>query len=474
MSLWRLASHEIRLLMRERTLPVALLLITGATCLGIQQGIESARAQERQVETLQLADERWRSRAITLVESWERQPGGPPPSATHPSVAGGAAVSASLPAAPLATLAIGQTDLYPHAVRVAMWVRRAEQFVVSELQSPVRLLAGRFDVAFVALYLYPLLLLALSFRMLSGDREAGILPLVLTYPVPLHRIVAAKILSCSVLAAALPVLLVLAGAMVPELRANFDRLLAWSGVVFVYGLFWVLLAAAVNLVASSSVVNATMLASVWVLLVVVLPSLLAATVHTVHPVPSRMALLLQLRTANHQAVRDREALLMTHYRDHPELMPNGPDADRLNKSFVVEQRAVNHQLAPLIDAFEAALEGQQRLIDRYSMLSPAASAQELLNDLAGTGNARFAAFRRQVGTFQEGWTSRHGEMVFGGKRLSSIDLSHRPAFTFREEPTADVLKRSTRSAAILIVFAGVPGIVAWVWARRPQAGVRWS
>jgi ABC-2 type transport system permease protein len=73
------------------------------------------------------------------------------------------------------------------------------------------LLSGRFDLAFVILYLYPLLILSLGYNLVSGEKEAGTLALTLSQPVALRTLVAGKVAMRFAFVLALAVALSLAG-----------------------------------------------------------------------------------------------------------------------------------------------------------------------------------------------------------------------------------------------------------------------
>ena len=99
---------------------------------------------------------------------------------------------AVMPPAALGALAIGQSDLYPYYFKVSTGSK--ETFINSdEIENPVHLLAGRFDLAFVILYLFPLVILAFSYNLISAEKEAGTLALTLSQPVTLRKVVMAKV-----------------------------------------------------------------------------------------------------------------------------------------------------------------------------------------------------------------------------------------------------------------------------------------
>ena len=71
----------------------------------------------------------------------------------------GVVLHAGMPPAPLAPLSVGVSELLPASATVGVFSTKDELVKGSELDNPVNLLAGRFDPAFLFVYLYPLLVL---------------------------------------------------------------------------------------------------------------------------------------------------------------------------------------------------------------------------------------------------------------------------------------------------------------------------
>ena len=61
-------------------------------------------------------------------------------------------------------------------------------------RTPSHLLTGSFDLAFVIVYLYPLMLLALSYNILSGEQEQGTLALTAASSARLTTVLAGKLM----------------------------------------------------------------------------------------------------------------------------------------------------------------------------------------------------------------------------------------------------------------------------------------
>lgn len=460
-----LLRQELRLLLRSRARVGVLVAYAAALAAGVGEGVRVASIQQETNDARGRVEADWRAGVTESFAEWERTGGESPPRHTHPSTAGGSATNAFLPPAPLAALGVGQTDLFPSWARVAMWMRSAEQFDAIELHNPVQLATGHFDATFVVVHLLPLLLIALAGGMLAAEREAGVLPLMLASPIPTRRILAAK-----VLAAALPPLVVtvgvvvIAAALVPPLRAQPLGLLVWLLLVSFYIGFWILLAAGLNAKTRSLGVASARLCVLWLIWVLLVPATLAAAIRSGHPAPSRLELSLALRAANHDAEERSEALLAAYLHSHPHA-PATPSEDR-NKRFVLERRAVEDELLPLLTGFDETAQAQQRAVDRWRLLSPAVALHEALHEAAGTSQRRSAAFRVQVNAFQQDWAKRYGGMVFREERLTLADWESRPEFRFGEPPFRDRALRAGTDLLVLFSMLTLAGGLAWTRAGR--------
>jgi ABC-2 type transport system permease protein len=373
---------------------------------------------------------------------------------------------ASLPPAPLAPLAIGQSDLLPYYFKISTDAR--ENIVAAtELENPHRLLVGRFDLAFVLIYLYPLLILGITYNLLSSEKEQGTLALALSQPVALSTLVTGKVTLRALLLVGIVVgfsvmALVASGASLSAPGAGM-RLALWIAAVAGYGALWFALAVFVASLGRSSATNATILASIWLVLVVMLPSLFNLLVTTVYPVPSRVEMVQAVREASDEANAGGSKLLARYYEDHPELASG--DAQQAMTDFNIVRVAVNddveRRVRPVIDRFEQQVLSQQRAVDRLKFLSPAVLLQDALNDIAGTGAARHRHFMAQVDTFHRGWRAYFTPLIF--QKASFLAFDAVPHFTFDEEPTTAVSARVGLSLLGLVLPAVA---IAWLGLRQ--------
>ncbi len=349
---------------------------------------------------------------------------------------GGVRSYAALPPGPLAAFSVGLADLLPERAEISVWRRPDTLFRRYQLESPLSLLVGRFDLGFVVLYLMPLFILALSYDLLASEREGGSLALVLMQPVSLARVLFAKLLARLLLLAAFLALLGAAGALAAGLpAAAWPRLAGWVLVAWLYGVFWLAVCALVATLARRSQTCAAVLAATWLAVVLVIPGLLDAGVQVASPVPSRLDFVTTMRAASSEASKESAELLAQYYQEHPELAANGQQGGFM-PAFYASERDVERRLEPLMADFDRRLAHQQMLVGRWRFASPAVLAQEALIELAGASVERHRRFSAQARTFLAEWHEQLAPRLFLGQSLEPADYDRLPRFTYVEPPVS--------------------------------------
>ena len=469
----RVVRHEAKLLAAERSLWVVVLLLAALAAYALFNGQQATRQREALLD--QLAHQQ-AERLPRMLAQLQRVRAGqelPDPFANPADPAavgsGGAGRHAWMPYAPLAPLAIGQSDMLPNYYRISY--RAKSNFMdEGELENPWNLLTGRFDLAFVVVVLMPLLVLALSYNLLSGEREQGTLKLLLAQGLQPHTLLAAKVaLRFAVVAGTVSVL---ACAWMLWTRPVLEwpaalQLLNVVALVCAYVLFWLALAVWVNALGRGSAFNALALIGVWVALVLVLPVLMNLAVQTLSPAPSRTEFATRNRLVTIEGLNRYQALLSADYRyvADPESLRPGPDGrfavQPRRQAHYLMARDVDAQLDALRDEFDRQLEGQQAWVARLGWLSPAVTTAEGMSASAGTDAARYLHLRRQVDRFHREWKSFFEPRVLGGMAMTEADYARLPRFAWQEVPAAQRGKQALAGllallapTALLFVLAG--------------------
>lgn len=464
MLLRRIMRHEVRLLAVDRTLLAVGLLLAVVVGYGVFNGVTWAAFQRATLNTAA----REESARFNDLRSRLTTPGdGPGLPADQVGISLGARYAA-MPPGPLASLVIGQSDLYPYYALVTT-ANRQSALAHDEIENPTHLMSGRFDLGFVVVVLYPLVILALGYNLLSGEKEQGTLVIVLSQPVGRRTLVLGKVLARGLAVVGLAVAISIGGYLLaggPTTGDGLTRLGLWLAVVAAYGAFWFALAVAINALGRSSATNALALAGTWFLLVAVVPALASLFVRVAYPVPSRIELIQTVREASDRAKADGPKLNAKFLEAHPELARGQAEASEFAIQSLAVQDASEAGVAAVLSRFETQLGHQQRLVDRLRFLSPAIATLEALQDVAGTGSARYTHFAAQVDQFHEGWRAYFRPKILAGELIRRDDLARIPAFSFREEPLGTVASRASVGLAGLILPTLVVGSIGLAAMRR--------
>ena len=237
---------------------------------------------------------------------------------------------------------------------------------------PTRQRSGAFDPAFVFIVLFPLLIISLSYELLSGERERGTLAMLLSQPIRQTDLavgkagarfawVAAVTLSLALLGlAAGGVSLSQPGALLHAL-VYVLTLLCWGGVWFAAALW-------VNSRHGTSASNALALVGAWLIVVIIVPGLIKLAVDTVYPAPSSMELVHTAREAGLDAEKTLTNLKGRHDRD--------TSTQDYKAQMIASEELLASRLEPVLDAHRERQEQRSTVLNLLAYLSPAMVAEQ--------------------------------------------------------------------------------------------------
>lgn len=463
---------EWRILRREVATWAVLVSIAAIVGFALCNGAARVSAQSKAIEQARVEEgQRLAFLRKSLVEIEAGRGGEDLPPYRDPRNAafaggGAAAAVAALSLQPLGLLATGQSDLYPPAIKVTTGSKDSFLFA-DEIENPAHLMTGSIDLAFVLVFVFPLWILALTYNLVSAEREQGTLALTLASARDPHPVLAGKLL----LRAGLPIVATCVAIAIgvgwfagPKslLSTEFFALLA---AVLAYGAFWTFLAATVDARAGGSARSALILMGAWVTLTMIAPAAVNSVANYLHPSPSRIEMVLAARAAATDADRERDAMLARYADEHGEgAGPKRGSAEERSLRRLAAQEAANARVEALIAEHESQLAEQRRLTERLSFLSPALSTYRAVADAAGAGDRRYAGFMTALDGFHRVWRAFFSARARAGKSLALEDYGALPRFSPPEEvsPAPDIL---------LVAGAGV-GLPALLLAAFAWRGVR--
>ena len=200
-----------------------------------------------------------------------------------------------------------------------------------------------------------------------------------------------------------------------------------------YMLFWFALAFLINLWVGSSAKNAVSMLGLWVIFVLLVPSVLNQLSNSLYPIPSRTLMINEMRTKKTEVSKKQDEILDNFLRDHPEYAINDTTQARgFYHRYMASQKLVKEELGPIVNTYELQLQKQQDLTGRLKWISPALTMQESLNTLAGTSTSDYEDYRKQVVTFAETWRDHLLPFLYNNQEFTVNDYPDLPKFQFEQ------------------------------------------
>jgi ABC-2 type transport system permease protein len=472
----RVARLEGRLLASDGSVWILLIAFAAAIVFAVWNGAKVFADRERAIASFTTVErERLaQSKALAIQITDDIQHGKPPTAywnATKPATATfDAEISAVLPLSPLAALALGDADVVPGAFRSISAGRTVPESVPSAPQTtnPLKALLGTIDLGFVVMYLAPLVVLSLCYGLIA-EKEAGVLPIVLSQPVRLGTIIAAKLsvrlglfacvagaVTFAVVAMALP------DALSPAWRGP---LAAWLATAGVYALFWFALATAIVASGRSAIAAALVTGTFWLAWVFFEPSAVTAVARAIRPVSPRAAVVSAkrasvIRAGGHRILEQQKELrepdspsnrlIAAYFAAHPQLdAARQSFDDRYRMVFFVKMMEADRLAAPTEARWTAERDAQFGLIERLRVLSPATLLSATLVDVSGTSRRRYNDFLAQVDDHRRTWIDWVIARYASAPLLVASDYDRLPQFAYIEEPASRRRVRALTNSAML-------------------------
>jgi ABC-2 type transport system permease protein len=467
-----IVAHETRTLAKTPSLLWILLLLTAAIAFGAWAATNVFERQAYGAAAISKYENGLREKMRADLVKYEEKvkasggkmefaavnhaPGEGAPQATNAGAVGSETESfAILPTTGLSALSIGQSDINLNYIPVSM-KNIIDATKDNEIENPVNLKTGSFDIAFVIIFLLPIFIMAMSYDLLSSEKERGTLAMVMAHPISLRKLMASKLVSRIVILLAVVIAFGLGAVMAvgKDLNAveTWTRLGFWLGATVLYSIFWFALAVLVNAAGKSSATNGIVLAGSWLAFVVVIPTLVSVVATTLYPAPSRLDFIAASREAQTAAEFERMKALDQYYYDHLELVPGGAEkANDFLTLALANNKSVEKAVKPLYDQFQNQLNRQEDAVSKFQYLSPAIMMQLAMNEVAGTSADRYENFLKQVFKFHAEWEAFFTPRFLKREPLTTAEFDQVPQFSYVEEPFSDVIARLSPSLFGLLV-----------------------
>ena len=341
---------------------------------------------------------------------------------------------------PLNSLAIGQRDVNPSIQSVTIRGLEAQKYD-SELNNPNNLLAGNLDFGFVLIYLFPLLIVAFSYNIISEEKESGTWKIVATQS-PNINLYILKLFYIRVLSL-LAVLTIVLGIAVLFLNIPLDQsLLVFYVLGILYILFWFSVCFFIVSLQKNSNFNAVILLSIWLFMIIILPAVINSYIVNKYPVPEALELTLKQRNAYHEKWdMDKKITMDKFYTHYPQFKQYPlPNTEFSWLWYYAMQQMGDDESAIQSRELESKLKERNQASKLIAQFVPTLHTQIQLNEIAKSDLGNQLLFLEETKLFHEKMRLYFYPKIFANTAVNKENWDKFRVETFNDSSKLDFAK----------------------------------
>lgn len=337
----------------------------------------------------------------------------------------------------LAHMSLGQRDIEPYYYKLT-GMSLYYQLFESELANPLKLYVGNFDISFVLIYLFPLLIIAFTYGLYAEEKENGMLPLLRLQTIGLRKILLIRIAFYYVLIVGLGILLSSIAFLVSE-EVDVLSIFLWISAILCYLSFWFALMFLLISLKKNSSLTAISAASLWLLFLIVLPAVLNVFANLMYPIDNTsLTDVTRRRSLENEDDPNEAKAVVFEYLQHRDDLKGADsliDVNTMAKAYA-SFTALNdiHHRKEVSDYF-AQIRRRQKWVSLFKWANPAVNTQAILNKIVETDSEIFQSFYQSIEGFHNDITSFYFDKLFLNKQIINKDYDALPRFHLNIDET---------------------------------------
>ena len=350
-------------------------------------------------------------------------------------------------------ISTGQSDLFTHYVQPKAY---GDSFFFNhaEFSSPVQLLFGSFDLAFVIIYIIPLIIIAFGYHIFSLEKENGSLKLMASQPISVYKWILQKTMFRFIVLSAIVILVLTIAFIINNYNfiENLAEYLYFLLLTVTYMLFWFAIVLFINIKVNNSAKNAVSLLAIWVFIILIIPAIIGQAANSFYPIPSRTKMITEVRALKDEVSKKQDKILDNFLRDHPEYASNKNQNYSFWHKYLASQDLVEDEVKPIVDSYETQLLKQQEWVKLWQYSSPAIILQQSFNDIAGTSTTHYQEYRNQVAEFSIKWRDFFVPLLYNNEKFSTKLYKQLPTFEYKKPTYKSLLFKISILLAMSLLF----------------------
>ncbi|MBB6004273.1 DUF3526 domain-containing protein [Arcicella rosea] len=359
---------------------------------------------------------------------------------------------------PINGLSIGQRDVNSSIQSLTIRGLEAQKYD-ADLNNPTNLLLGNIDFSFVLIFLFPLIIIAFTYNIISEEKESGTWRIVAIQSknLFLHVLQLFFIRFIGVISVLFFILLLSVFFLKIPLESIF---FSFVGISLLYILCWFGICFWVASLQKSSNANAVILLSIWIVLIIILPASLNNYLVNKYPVPEALSTTLKQRKGYHEKWdTDKTQTMNRFYAHYPQFKQFPlPDKEFSWLWYYAMQQIGDDEAAIQATAFKEKLNQRNRASNNIAQFIPTIHTQMQLNEIAQAGLSNHLQFLEETGKFHEKMRLYFYPKIFGEAPVNSENWNKFSIETFKNPQESGGLQ----SYLSLVVFILLFGVLGWV------------
>jgi len=322
-----------------------------------------------------------------------------------------------------AAFANGQRDINPYLISVTM-LGLEGQIYDTDINNPVSLLLGNMDLSFVFIFLFPLVIIAFSYNLLSEQKESGVWSLLSAQTNRSFQVIWQKFLVRVAVIFSVALLLLFVAILYLHLPVDFIFVSITTLIIF-YLAFWFAVSFYIISLAKSSNFNASALVAIWVLICIVIPASLNLFLTRNYPIPEALQNVINQREGYHEKWDMAKEVTMKPFFEHyPELKQYPFPQEKTFSWFwyYAMQQMGDDQAIASRRAIETKLAARQQFTNTLAFFFPTIQTQLGINNMAGSDLNTHLDFQQAVRKYHEQIRLHFYPGIFLNKAVDSTDV----------------------------------------------------
>ena len=325
------------------------------------------------------------------------------------------------PLNPLAGIAIGQSDINTHIQNVKILNLEGQKYD-TDLVNPMHLQVGNLDLSFLIIFLFPLVIIALTFNLLSEEVEKGTWKMITIHGKSALRFLLMKLSIRIFFIATILMLLFILSAVILGIEFNKD-FLHLIGISYAYILFWFAVCFLVIVLRNTSNTNAIILLSTWLFLVVFLPVLINNYVSSQYPIEEAFTMTIKQRDEYHKRWdTNKQETMDKFYKHYPQFSKYTVQEEGFSWLwYYAMQQMGDDESKEEREAMYAKINNREQLSTTLALFFPPLQVQLAMNAIAKTSLTHHVTFLDATTKFHEELRLQFYPKIFENNKVNTID-----------------------------------------------------